>query len=134
MNIIRHTKQRQVILEELMKLTSHPTAEELYFIIKKRLPKISIATVYRNLELMAHEGSIKRLETRGKQRRYDGRTDNHLHVQCKICDKVRDVEHGSLEALEAELIDLADKYLDFSDIEYHVEFLGICQECQQIKS
>jgi Fur family ferric uptake transcriptional regulator len=132
MNMVRNTKQRKVILEELMKVASHPTAEEIYFIVKKKLPKISIATVYRNLELMASDGTIKRLETRGKQRRYDGRTDNHLHVQCRICDKVEDVDAEEIAVLEKELRNIAEKHLDFTEIDYHVEFIGICKNCQKL--
>ena len=131
MRLIRNTKQRQVILEELMKVTSHPTAEELYFIVKKRLPKISIATVYRNLELMASDGTVMRIETRGKQRRYDGRTDKHLHVQCKICDKVEDVMIDEYNSLEKELTCISETFKDFKDVDYHVEFIGICEKCQK---
>jgi len=52
----RNTRQRQVVLEELRKLTSHPTAAELYEITRARLPKISLGTVYRNLEVLAENG------------------------------------------------------------------------------
>ena len=54
--IQRNTRQRQVILEELQKLTSHPTAVSLYQIVRHRVPKISLGTVYRNLELLARSG------------------------------------------------------------------------------
>ena len=53
------TIQRQTICEELCKLTSHPTADELYDIVKKRMPQISLGTVYRNLEQLAECGVEK---------------------------------------------------------------------------
>ncbi len=62
----RRSKQRELILEELKGLTCHPTADELYERVRKRLPNISLGTVYRNLELMADNGVILKIETSGK--------------------------------------------------------------------
>ncbi|MGE5577510.1 MAG: Fur family transcriptional regulator, partial [Syntrophothermus sp.] len=52
------TRQRQIILEELKNVTTHPTADEVYEMVRRRLPRISLGTVYRNLELLAEEGII----------------------------------------------------------------------------
>ena len=68
----RTTRQRQVILEELQKLQSHPTAAALYEIVRRRVPKISLGTVYRNLELLARTGLIRKLEFAGAEARFDG--------------------------------------------------------------
>ena len=59
----RMTRQRAVILEELRKLTSHPTADELYQIVRTRMPRISLGTVYRNLCFLSDSGTILKLET-----------------------------------------------------------------------
>ena len=61
---LSNTCQRRVIMEELRKLKCHPTADELYCIVKQRLPKISLATVYRNLGLLADAGEITEEERR----------------------------------------------------------------------
>ena len=55
---MRLTSQRQVILEELQKVTSHPTANEVFDMVRKRLPRIGLGTVYRNLDLLAEKGII----------------------------------------------------------------------------
>ena len=60
-NNMRLTSQRQVILEELRKVKSHPTATEVYDMVRKRLPRIGLGTVYRNLELLAEKNIIKKL-------------------------------------------------------------------------
>ena len=60
---MRLTTQRQIILEELSKVTSHPTANEVYDMVRKRLPRIGLGTVYRNLELMAESGLILKLDS-----------------------------------------------------------------------
>ena len=66
---MRLTTQRQIILEELEKVTSHPTANEVYDMVRRRLPRIGLGTVYRNLELMADSGIILKLEVGGTQKR-----------------------------------------------------------------
>ncbi len=70
----RMTNQRRVILEELKKLRSHPTAEDLHQLVRRRLPKISMATVYRNLEILCSEGLAQKMDVAGPQRRFDGDT------------------------------------------------------------
>ena len=66
------TRQRPVILEELKNLTTHPTADELYSMVRRRLPRISLGTVYRNLEILSEMGLAQKLESAGAQRRYGG--------------------------------------------------------------
>ena len=56
----RMTRQRAVILEELRKVKTHPTADELNSIVRERLPRISLGTVYRNLDFLADTGEIRR--------------------------------------------------------------------------
>ena len=68
----RNTRQREVILEELRKLRSHPTAPVLYEIVRRRLPRISLGTVYRNLELLAKSGVVRKLELSDSEARFDG--------------------------------------------------------------
>ena len=89
---MRLTAQRQVILEELSKVTSHPTANEVYDMVRRRLPRIGLGTVYRNLELMADVGVILKLEVGGTQKRFDATVEPHYHVRCTSCGKVNDIE------------------------------------------
>jgi len=71
---VRKTEQRAVILDELRKCRNHPGADELYARVRGRLPRISLATVYRNLELMAARGLIRRLDPAAGSRRFDCRS------------------------------------------------------------
>ena len=75
----RKTRQRQVILEELQAVTSHPTAVELHELVRRRLPKVSLGTVYRNLDLLARMGVIEKLEHSGGEARFDANTAEHDH-------------------------------------------------------
>lgn len=122
---MRLTAQRQIILEELGKVTSHPTANEVYDMVRKRLPRIGLGTVYRNLELMAETGLILKLEVGGTQKRFDATTNLHYHVRCSECGRVDDIELP----VQSKLDRLAAKACDYQILGHHIEFSGICPDC-----
>ncbi|MDF1613921.1 Fur family transcriptional regulator [Desulfurivibrio dismutans] len=122
---LRVTKQRQVLLDELCKVRTHPTADELYQMARKRLPRISLGTVYRNLELMAENGMIQKLAVGGTQKRFDGNAVPHYHVRCLKCDRVDDLDLS----LELDVEQLARGHTDFTIQRYSLEFSGLCPEC-----
>ncbi len=126
MGNLRNTSQRRVILEELVKLKTHPTANELYEIVRKRIPKISLGTVYRNLELLAESGLIQKLDTAGTQKRFDGMVGDHYHVRCVKCGRVDDLDFPFLNSLNKSA-SLAGNY---KIISHRLEFEGICPECR----
>jgi len=122
----RKTLQREIILDELMRLTSHPTADELYQRVRRRLPRISLGTVYRNLESLAAQGVIRKLEGVGNQRRFDGNADFHAHFLCLAC--------GSLEDVMLPLSLFIRPLSDMNGFEVRgarVEFTGICPRCRK---
>ncbi len=122
---IRLTPQRQVILEELAKVKTHPTANEVYDMVRKRLPRIGLGTVYRNLELMADNGMILKLEVGGSQKRFDATTELHYHIRCTCCGKVDDIEFSAMPHLDQ----LASESCDYQVLGHHIEFSGICEGC-----
>jgi len=126
-SMMRLTTQRQIILEELAKVKTHPTASELYNMVRKRLPRIGLGTVYRNLELMAENGMILKLEVGGTQKRFDATTDTHYHIRCSNCGKVDDIDTPVLE----ELVKEAAASSSYQVLGHHVEFSGICPSCQK---
>lgn len=87
----RLTKQRLIILKELKKLHSHPTAEIIYKLIKKKLPQISLGTVYRNLNYLTGRGYLKVLKTNDNKSHYDGEDKDHLHFICQECGQIFDL-------------------------------------------
>ena len=91
-NNLRLTRQRQIILDELRKSHTHPTADEVYEMVRKYLPRISLGTVYRNLELMTSCSMIQKLTCSGQQKRFDGNPEPHYHIRCVNCDQVRDLD------------------------------------------
>ena len=123
----RKTRQRQVILEELQAVTSHPTATELYELIRPRLPRVSLGTVYRNLDLMARMGLIEKLEHSGGEARFDANTAEHDHLRCVRCGRVDDVRTLPLDLARPEDDDLCG----YEILGHRLEFLGICLGCRQ---
>ncbi|MGO9120393.1 MAG: Fur family transcriptional regulator [Desulfomonilaceae bacterium] len=123
---LKMTKQRRVIVEELKKLKTHPTATALYEIVRKRLPRISLGTVYRNLDLLAEAGIIQKLETAGTQKRFDGTVENHYHVRCVQCGQVDDLPLPLLRDIEDVLHGLSN----YKILSHRLEFQGVCPSCQ----
>jgi Fur family ferric uptake transcriptional regulator len=122
----RNTLQRRIILEELCAVTSHPTASELYELVRERLPKISLGTVYRNLELLTQLGVVRKLEFAGAEARFDGTVAPHHHVRCQECGQVDDIHE-----LPADLVRVDRTMLGGYEILGHrLEFIGICPACR----
>jgi Fe2+ or Zn2+ uptake regulation protein len=124
---LRETQQRKIILEELKKTRSHPTADEVFQKVRSRLPKISLGTVYRNLELLSDEGIIKKIELAGTQRRYDGNTNKHYHIRCIYCNRVDDIKIKYLANMEKEFFATTD----YKILGHRLEFIGVCPQCKE---
>ena len=123
----RNTPQRKVILEELQTACTHPTAVELYELVRRRLPKVSLGTVYRNLELLSEAGLARKLGGGASEARFDGDLDVHCHVRCVECDRVHDVT-GRPPELAGPKSDAAGGY---EILGHRLEFIGICPDCNR---
>ncbi len=124
--VFRMTKQRQTILTELCKLTSHPTADEMYQILRKKMPRISLGTVYRNLEILSDCGMIQKIDVGGSQKRFDGNADIHYHIRCVKCNKVDDIDITPDNNIDR----MAASMTPYKILRHHTEFMGICPHCQ----
>ena len=87
----RVTVQKQIILDTLKSMDTHPSVDELYAIIHKSHPAISKATVYRNVKQLANKGVILQIAVANDVSRYDGCVDFHYHFICNNCGRVLDV-------------------------------------------
>ena len=124
---LRMTRQRKVILEELRKLNTHPSADEIYEVVRHRLPRISLGTVYRNLEVLSELGEIQKLELSGLLKRFDWDTKKHYHIRCMRCSRVDDAPIAPLNQLDNELYGATV----FEIIGHNLEFTGLCPECSR---
>jgi len=122
---LRMTRQRKVILEELCKVNTHPSADELYAMVRKRLPRISLGTVYRNLEILSESGDIQKLEPGCSLKRFDGNPAEHCHIRCVSCNRI--VDGPMAPDLDIDLEQLNST--DFKIIGHKLEYLGMCPQC-----
>jgi Fur family ferric uptake transcriptional regulator len=123
---VRKTEQRSVILDELRKCRNHPGADELYARVRGRLPRISLATVYRNLELMASQGLLRRIGPGAGSRRYDPVVENHGHFRCTACGRVEDLPF----CLELPALDRRHPWVRQRTIQGgQAEYFGLCPGC-----
>ncbi len=121
----RSTPQRRIILEELRALRTHPTAAELFAIVRRRLPRISLGTVYRNLDVLHEDGRIRKLELAGAEARFDADLSPHLHIRCTECGRVEDLMDASPGT------DIPAELAGFLVQGYRLEYFGICPACRQ---
>ena len=126
--VFRMTRQRRAILAELRKVTSHPTADAVYRMVRRRLPNISLSTVYRNLEILSNQGLIQNLELSGFQKRYDGNPEMHYHIRCVRCGRVDDAPIESCPVAKNALC----RTCGYKILGYRLEFVGICPQCRKL--
>ena len=126
---LRMTNQREMILEELRNSNRHLSADELYEKVRRLVPRISLATIYRNLEILTELGIVAKLETGGRQKRFDYDVSGHDHIYCIICHRVDNI------TLQGERIPAIAPELQggYTVTGYRLEFAGICPKCQKIK-
>ena len=121
----RNTRQGRIVLEELRKVTSHPTAPELCRMVRRRLPGISLSTVYRNLARLEAAGTILRLDGGKGESRYDGNPVEHVHIFCPACGCLFDAP----DPPEGFLNDYRQRLEGYEILGSRLEFTAICPEC-----
>lgn len=123
--ILRMTNQRKIILEELCKVYFHPTAGDVYEMVRKKLPKVSLGTVYRNLELLSNRNTIQKLDFGEPHKRFDGNPEPHYHINCTQCGRVDDAPIELKPSLEKE----AEQASGYRLHSHHISYSGICPDC-----
>ena len=121
----RMTKQRRTILDVLRESKSHLRADEVYDMVKQKLPRISLGTVYRNLEVLSELGEIQILELSGSLKRFDWDPNKHYHIRCIRCDRVENAPIAPMNQLE----NILYQSTVFEIIGYNLEFTGLCPRC-----
>jgi Fur family ferric uptake transcriptional regulator len=122
---LRMTPSRRAILDQVRRAGTHPTADEVYRAVRKELPRVSLGTVYRNLEILARHGLIRVVDDAGGQRRYDRTLEDHCHVRCRSCGRIEDFHLDPSCRME----DLIQEECDFNIEGCRVSFVGVCPDC-----
>lgn len=116
---IKPTLQRIVVLEALLKFKTHPTADEIYKIVSKEYPTISLATIYNTLELFEKNGIIKTMNLNGQSTRFDLIDDKHFHLVHKSTNEIIDYR-------DPKLLELIQNYFNKNKLNgYKIEDINI---------
>jgi Fur family ferric uptake transcriptional regulator len=128
-NNLRHTHQRDIIIEELHRIAGHLTPDEFYEVIKENHPEIGKATVYRTLKLLEQAKLIARVEFGDGKVRYEmcANKHHHDHLICEKCNKSIEVLDPKIEDLQYKLA----KHHEFKLTGHRLYLYGICKDCQK---
>lgn len=121
------TTQRLAILKFLDNNTGHPTAEDIYREIKKTLPTVSFATVYNTIQALQERGQIAEVTIDPIKKHFDPNVKPHHHIMCSYCRRVEDVFVDYSDALKLP----AEMAGGFKVTGNHVDFYGICRDCEK---
>ena len=135
--IYRNTKQRQAVLDAIEGHGGHLTAEEVYKIVKRRHPRLSLGTVYRNLRVLAKQDFVRELDFGMAITYFETVKDTHYHLVCRLCGGIADVEMElerklmrMVERSSDVALDIASDIRGFQIEQHRLDFVGICNSCQ----
>ena len=121
---VRLTPQRAAIYGALVGTTDHPTADDLYQVVKRRHPMISRNTVYYTLGVLRKAGLVREVNVGHEGARFDANMSLHHHLICLKCRRIQDITDEALDRLSV-------SQEDFEIIGHRVEFHGYCAKCRR---
>ncbi len=122
---MNYSRQREEVLEQLNTHHDHPTADVIFSELRDKDPNISLATVYRNLKLLAENGAVRKLTFSSGADLFETNTHPHYHFICDRCGKVIDLPMQVAERLDA----AASSYISGRITGHDLVFHGMCDEC-----
>jgi Fur family peroxide stress response transcriptional regulator len=126
----KYSKKRDTILQVIQSTTSHPSAQWVYEKIKLWIPSISLATIYRNINLFRQHGSVVSVGVVDGAERFDGIVTPHPHFVCSRCGMVIDIPCPDMEILKAILGDHGENLQSFIVDYRKTVFYGFCTDCR----
>ena len=118
------TVQRRAILETLSPRSDHPTADQIFDDVRKRVPEISRTTVYRVMETLVEAGIARKVCHPGAAARYEMESQRHHHLVCLQCEAIVDLQDPTLDTLP-----LPKRKAGFHIEDYSIQFRGLCPGC-----
>lgn len=123
----RTTRQRRAVYDVLASLHNHPTAEEVYASVRPKLPRISLATVYKALESLVVAGLARKIGGLDGTAHFDPCAEEHYHATCRGCGAIFDIPPDpGLQRLLAQI-----EFTGFSAEKATVDIVGVCDRCRR---
>ena len=123
---MKYSRQRELILDTVKNFPIHPTADIVYEYVRSVDPKISLGTVYRNLNRLSENGSLIKISMPIGGDRFDGRLDDHTHIICQHCGSVTDIELKNFGHIDEEVA----TQTGYQVTGHTIVFTGLCKECK----
>jgi Fur family peroxide stress response transcriptional regulator len=124
------THQRQLIYQTVMAMPGHPSPEAIYDKVRKRIPSISLATVYKNIHTFLDSGMLREVSLHHGSLRVEANEEAHHHVVCVKCKSIMDLEESSMESVL-----LRDKLpRGFQVKRIAVDVIGVCLSCSSLSA
>ncbi len=125
MKATKFSRQREAILKNMSERRDHPTADVIYQSLREEYPHLSLGTVYRNLNLLADLGKVRRIRTNESVEHFDYDTSDHCHFVCTTCGRVMDVPLMASDCFPDDT-----PFRDVGNVEFcSVLFYGTCLSC-----
>lgn len=121
---MRYSHQRELILKEVLSRKDHPTAEQICTSLREVCPRLSLGTVYRDLNTLVEIGKVRRVSIPGEADRFDGELASHQHLFCRKCRKVISLPIPA-EDLEKMVMSCPDIQVE----NYTLTVFGLCADC-----
>jgi len=122
----RQTQQLAAVLDVVQTAHDHPTAEEVHRRVRHRLPRVSLGTVYRNLQKLSAQQRVRVVHLADRAARYDAVLDDHDHFACERCGTVTDLMRRSIPPADSSVL----KRAGFVVRAHALTFYGLCPKCQ----
>jgi len=128
-NGIAVTHQRQVLYEVMKTMHGHPSPEEVYARVKKKVPAISLATVYKNLNRFLKAGMLQEMSVHHGSLRVEVKDHPHHHLVCTSCKKIEDIDSDQIGPLHVR----GRLPMGFAVQRFSVDVIGLCARCHNKK-
>ncbi|GAB4390718.1 MAG: Fur family transcriptional regulator [Thermodesulfovibrionales bacterium] len=125
-NNLKVTRQRREIIEVLAGDKSHPSARAILAAVRRKVPSVSLSTVYYTLNLFKKEGAVRELEFYEMENRYESKVRDHLNLVCVKCGKIEDYAQGVPVTAGR-----VEKETGFAVDRVRFEYHGHCRDCRK---
>ena len=123
---LRITSQREAILDCLLTTDEHPSARQIWQAARKKVPGISLSTVYSSLAELSRLGLVKELEFNEMENRYEGNLSHHINLICTRCGKISD--YMTAHTIDMEQVRATTRFRAFQS---RFELYGVCEDCAE---
>jgi Fur family peroxide stress response transcriptional regulator len=121
------TPQRIAISRFALNNYAHPTAQRIYDEVKKVYPTVSLATIYKTVQILKEAGLVQELHFLNDQARFDPNIEPHVHLVCMQCKSINDY----LDPMISKIVERVSNEADFSTGRWNLDIFGICSSCER---